>query len=80
MHIQETLGFLDRPKVVLMLAFLQSKVDSDNSRRAYARHLKDAFRIMGLVSMAELGAAHLVRYREILMHDGRGEASHAQAL
>ena len=79
-HIQEALGFLDRPTVALILAFLQSKVDSDNTRRAYARHLKDAFRSMGLATLAELGTAHLVRYREILMSDGRGEASHAQAL
>jgi len=79
-HIQEALTFLDRPTVALILAFLQSKVDSENTRRAYARHLKEAFRTMGLASMAELGAAHLVRYRELLMGDGRGEASHAQAL
>ena len=79
-HIQEALLFLDRPTVALILAFLQSKVDSDNTRRAYARHLKEGFKIMGLASLAELGAAHLVRYRENLMGDGRGEASHAQAL
>ena len=79
-HIQEALSFLDRPTVALMLAFLQSKVDSDNTRRAYARHLKEAFKLMGLPSLTDLGAAHLVRYREILMGDGRGEASHAQAL
>jgi len=79
-HIQEALLFLDRPTVALILAFLQSKVDSDNTRRAYARHLKETFKLMGLASLTELGAAHLVRYREILMSDGRGEASHAQAL
>jgi len=48
-HIQEALGFLDRPTRALMLAFLQSMVDSDHTRHAYARHLKDAFRIMGLI-------------------------------
>lgn len=79
-HIQEALGFLDRPTVSLLLAFLQSKVDSDNNRRAYARHLKDAFRTMGLAAMAELGAVHLLRCRDVLMNDGRVEASHALAL
>jgi len=79
-HIQAALTFLDRATVALMLGFLLSKVDSENSRRAYARHLKEAFAVMGLGSLAELGAGHLVRYRELLMSDGRGEASHAQAL
>jgi len=79
-HIQEALGFLDRASVALMLGFLLSKLDSEHSRRAYARHLKEAFSIMGLGSLGELGAGRLVRYREVLMTDGRGEASHAQAL
>ena len=79
-HIQEALGFLDRPMVAAILAFLLSKVDSDNTRRAYAREIKDAFRAMAIPSLQVLTPAHLVRFREILMNDGRGAASHAQAL
>ncbi len=61
-------------------AFLSTAVDSEHTRRAYRRHILEAFRLMGLTSLAEMTAEHLVRYRKILMADGRGPATHAQAL
>lgn len=61
-------------------AFLSSAVDSIHTRRAYRRHIQDAFRIAGALEVSELQAAHLVRYRELLLGDGRGAATHAQAL
>jgi len=61
-------------------AFLSTAVDSEHTRRAYRRHILEAFRIMGLGGLGEVSADHLVHYREILMDDGRGPATHAQAL
>lgn len=61
-------------------AFLATAVDSEHTRRAYRRHILEAFRLMGLTNLADLSAEHLVRYREVLMGDGRGAATHAQAL
>lgn len=61
-------------------AFLLNAVDSVHTRRAYRRHVKDAFYIMGVEAVTDVAAAHLVLYRGVLMEDGRGAASHAQAL
>jgi len=61
-------------------AFLASAVDSPHTRRAYRRHIREAFRLMALSDLDQLGAEHLVRYRETLMSDGRGAATYAQAL
>ena len=63
-----------------MEAFLSNELDSLHSRRAYRRHIREGFRLMGVASVAELTPAHLVGYREVLLADGRGDATHAQAL
>lgn len=63
-----------------MEAFLSNELDSPHSKRAYRRHIRDAFRLIGIPSVADLGPAHLVGYREVLLGDGRGDATHAQAL
>jgi integrase/recombinase XerC len=61
-------------------AFLSSAVDSEHTRRAYRRHIKDAFRILGHASPVDVGPADLAAFREALLADGRGTATHAQAL
>lgn len=61
-------------------AYLNTAVDSKNTRRAYRRHILDAFRIMAAAGVVELQPAHLAGYREVLLEDGRGAATHAQAL
>lgn len=61
-------------------AFLSTAVDSEHTRRAYRRHITDAFDFMEIKSLAEVSADTLIRYRELLMADGRGPATHAQAL
>lgn len=61
-------------------AYLATAVDSLHTRRAYRRHIKDAFRTMDLSGVAPLTPEHLVHYRGVLMEDGRGAATHAQAL
>lgn len=61
-------------------AFLSTAVDSEHTRRAYRRHITDAFDFMEIRSLTEVSADTLIRYRELLMADGRGPATHAQAL
>lgn len=61
-------------------AFLSTAVDSEHTRRAYRRHITDAFNLMEIRSLGEVSAESLIRYRELLMADGRGPATHAQAL
>lgn len=61
-------------------AFLGSAVDSEHTRRAYRRHIRDAFRIMGVFGPPDVNLGVLAAYREQLMADGRGDATHAQAL
>jgi integrase/recombinase XerC len=63
-----------------LAAFLASAVDSKHTRRAYQRHILEAFRIMANTSLAQLHPNHLVNYRQVLIDDGRGAATHAQAL
>ena len=55
-------------------------LDSKHSRRAYRRHVRDAFGLMDADSVAAVTPDSLVRYRETLLQDGRGQATHAQAL
>lgn len=61
-------------------AFLSTAVDSEHTRRAYRRHIRDAFKIMGASSPVDVSLPGLAVYRETLMEDGRGAATHAQAL
>lgn len=61
-------------------AFLNSAVDSLHTRRAYRRHIQEAFRIMGIEFVHALAPAHLIHYRASLLEDGRGLSTHAQAL
>ncbi len=61
-------------------AFLTNALDSKHSRRAYRRHVQEAFGLMEADSVAAVTPDNLVRYREGLLQDGRGQATHAQAL
>lgn len=61
-------------------AFLATAVDSIHTRRAYQRHVREAFRMMGCARVADLSPNGLVMYRAVLLEDGRGQATHAQAL
>lgn len=61
-------------------AFLMNALDSPHSRRAYKRHVRDAFGVMGVDTVAAVTPERLVLYRAVLLEDGRGQASHAQAL
>jgi site-specific recombinase XerD len=61
-------------------AFLATAVDSEHTRRAYRRHILEAFRVMGGLEVGTLRPEGLIHYREVLLADGRGAATHAQAL
>lgn len=63
-----------------LTAFLASAVDSAHTRRAYQRHVREAFRIMRCSRVGDLTPNLLVLYRAVLLEDGRGQATHAQAL
>jgi site-specific recombinase XerD len=61
-------------------AFLAASVDSDNTRQAYRRRIREALVSMRVRSLATLTGAQLADYRAHLIADGRGAATHAQAL
>jgi site-specific recombinase XerD len=60
--------------------FLSADVDSPNTRRAYRRHLTDAFAFFDVVDVRELNGQRLAAYRARLLADGRRASSHSQAL
>jgi len=68
------------PWVVVVEAYLAAAVDSPNTRRAYGRHLRDAFALIGRASLADLTGADLAAYRAQATTDGLSPSSQAQAL
>ena len=54
--------------------------ESEHTRRAYTRHLRDAFEYLPLASVHQLDSTSLAGYRAHLVRDGRGAQSHTQAL
>ncbi|MFZ4513347.1 MAG: tyrosine-type recombinase/integrase, partial [Geothrix sp.] len=60
--------------------FLSADVDSPNTRRAYRRHLTDAFAFFEVVDVRELNGQRLAAYRAHLLADGRRASTHSQAL
>lgn len=61
-------------------AFLAASVDSNNTRQAYRRHLWRAGEVFRVRTVSEIDGVMLAGYRARLMADGRGDASHAQAV
>ncbi len=61
-------------------AFLAANVDSNNTRQAYRRRIREALASMRVRSLAAVTGAQLADYRARLIADGRGPATHAQAL
>lgn len=64
----------------VIAAFLSGGIDSADTRRAYRRHLHDAFALLEVDDVRELTGERLAGYRAQLLADGRGVATHAQAL
>lgn len=71
-------------KTILPMAaiegFLTADVDSPNTRRAYQRHLNDAFAFFDVVDVRELNGQRLAAYRAHLLADSRRASTHSQAL
>jgi site-specific recombinase XerD len=66
--------------MVAIEGFLTADVDSPNTRRAYRRHLNDAFAFFDVVDVRELNGQRLAAYRAHLLSDGRRASTHSQAL
>jgi site-specific recombinase XerD len=64
----------------VIAAFLSGGIDSTDTRRAYRRHLHDAFALLDVDDVRDLTGERLAGYRAQLLADGRGPATHAQAL
>lgn len=73
---------LDRSATVseVIEAFLGNQIPNKATARGYRRHLNNAFALMGIETLGELQPVYLQSFRQYLMADGRGAASHAQAL
>jgi site-specific recombinase XerD len=63
-----------------MEAYLASQVPNGKTARGYRRHIGHFIETLALECPARVQTIHLVNYRSALMADGRGEATHAQAL
>src|SRR5437016_5015675 len=69
------------PWQAVVAAYLDAAVDSANTRRAYARHLRDAFTALGVVATVDgLTGADLAAYRARVTASDLSPASQAQAL
>lgn len=68
------------PVPEIIEAFLGSQIPNRATARGYRRHLLNAFSLMAVETLPELRPVHLQSYRAYLLADGRGAATHAQAL
>ena len=64
----------------VVAAYLASAIDSEHTRRAYRRHLEDALEALEADHLDQITGADLAAYRAELVADGRGAATHSQAL
>jgi site-specific recombinase XerD len=64
----------------LLALFLASAVDSPHTRHAYRRYIAAAPSSLGGSRLKGITGIALAKYRACLLADGRGDASHAQAL
>jgi len=61
-------------------AFLTSQIPNKKTARGYRRHITAAMGVMCSERLADLQPVHLMNYRSELLADGRGTATHAQAI
>lgn len=70
----------DSPIDEVIASFLGSAIPKKTTARGYRRHLLNAFGVLAIERLSELLPGHLAGYRRYLLEDGRGTATHAQAL
>lgn len=68
------------PRSTAVDLYLSAAVDAAHTRRAYRRHLAAAGEALGFPQLDELAGTDLAHYRAAILADGRGPASHSQAL
>ena len=68
------------PWRIVVDAYLAAAVDSPNTRRAYHRHLVNAFVTIGVETVADLTGTDLARYRAHVTSSSLAPASQGQAL
>lgn len=68
------------PWRVVVDAFIAGAVDSDNTRRAYRRHLVLCFAYLGIHTVAEVNGARLASYRGAVTSSSLAPATQAQTL
>jgi site-specific recombinase XerD len=61
-------------------AYLNADIDSENTRRAYRRHLHAAFAAMSVETVADITGPMLAAHRARVMESGLSPASQGQAL
>jgi site-specific recombinase XerD len=61
-------------------AYLDAAIDSPHTRRAYERHLSNAFAGLGVASVSEVSGAELARYRAAVVSSDLAPDSQAHAL
>jgi site-specific recombinase XerD len=61
-------------------AYLDAAIDSAHTRRAYERHLRDAFAVLRAATVSELNGTDLARYRAAVVSSDLAPGSQAQAL
>ena len=68
------------PWETVIEAYLDAAIDSVHTRRAYGRHLRDAFAVLRVTTVSELTGADLARYRASVISSDLAPGPQAQAL
>lgn len=68
------------PWEIVVAAYLDAGVDSPNTRRAYQRHLRDAFTLMRRDTLADIRGVDLASLRAQVTDNGLSPLSQGQAL
>ena len=74
------IGVHPPPMAVVVRGWLDSAIDSPNTKRCYQRHVRDALAFLGCESLTALRGADLAAWRAEVMARSWGPASQAQCL
>src|SRR4030095_2679801 len=68
------------PWAAVVEAYLDAAIDSRHTRRAYDRHLRNAFAVLGVAALSDLDGGDLPRYRAAVVSSALAPGSQAQTL
>jgi hypothetical protein len=60
------------PWATVVEAYLNAAIESLHTRRAYDRHLRNAFAVLAVATVSELSGADLARYAQRFLTDATG--------